>query len=550
MLLFALLPLSVWAAPKLTQESVFVGQVYQKELDSEATVSGQSGAALPNWLIFRNNILQGIPTENNIGTHLVEVKSASGSDFHTLKFVVKEDHENPCGTEDTFWLEAIYSNDEGTQMRLDAAIEIGQFQPLETLRVYSANYSRKFRNVELVMADAEDPKFAVIWKVACNDVDAATDAMDAFITEDEVDYEQIVLTKGRVIPGTNKIESTTVVSTTTKRTTRGLYGNDARPVRLNPMPTYKCTNSLDSNAKQYFALGDRNITGIPMKSGEFNFRLEARDKNDQMVTAPFTINVYISPKTNHLVDLEMDKPIKEFESDPLESARFIKRLSDALGAPPSTFTIREIKQGVNPNKSVVTWSNNSLTAERCNEDAIMELKNRMVTKQKERTKTEFIKAIGPQFYVRKASTRLTGNCLKESEMETTQIVPVASEPSSAGIGNTNWMLVLIILGSLLLLICLILIVCSIRGKGKKKIPSEYMTKGSPVVFPDEVDEDNGDHAGTPMLTREERPPLKVSTTENPLYKPPPPLTAASPRIPAGSAHISAAQKMPPPYVPP
>lgn len=52
-----------------------------------------------------------------------------------------------------------------------------------------------------------------------------------------------------------------------------------------------------------------------------------------MVTAPFTINVYISPKTNHLVDLEMDKPIKEFENDPLESVRFIKRLSDALGAP-------------------------------------------------------------------------------------------------------------------------------------------------------------------------------------------------------------------------
>ena len=42
-------------------------------------------------------------------------------------------------------------------------------------------------------------------------------------------------------------------------------------------------SSLDSNAKQYFALGDRNITGIPMKSGEFNFRLEARDKNDQVI---------------------------------------------------------------------------------------------------------------------------------------------------------------------------------------------------------------------------------------------------------------------------
>lgn len=70
------------------------------------------------------------------------------------------------------------------------------------------------------------------------------------------------------------------------------------------------------------------------------------------------------------------------------------------------------------------------------------------------------------------------------------------------------------------------------------------------MFPQEVsDEQDMDHATTPMLTKEERPPLKVSHHDNPLYKPPPPLATNSPRVGAVS-HANPNQKMPPPYVPP
>ncbi|CAJ0601432.1 unnamed protein product [Cylicocyclus nassatus] len=76
-----------------------------------------------------------------------------------------------------------------------------------------------------------------------------------------------------------------------------------------------------------------------------------------------------------------------------------------------------------------------------------------------------------------------------------------------------------------------------------------MGKGMPVVFPEEVAKDvEMAHAATPMLTKEERTPLKVSQHENPLYKPPPPLAAASPRV--GSAATVPNQRMPPTYVPP
>lgn len=80
------------------------------------------------------------------------------------------------------------------------------------------------------------------------------------------------------------------------------------------------------------------------------------------------------------------------------------------------------------------------------------------------------------------------------------------------------------------------------------VQSEYISKGLPVVFPEEIpQEDETATVSTPMLVKEERPPLIISQHENPLYKPPPPLsTASSPR----PRNAFTNQRQPPPYVPP
>lgn len=80
------------------------------------------------------------------------------------------------------------------------------------------------------------------------------------------------------------------------------------------------------------------------------------------------------------------------------------------------------------------------------------------------------------------------------------------------------------------------------------VQSVYVSKGLPVVFPEEIpQEDETAVVSTPMLVKEERPPLIISQHENPLYKPPPPLSVTSSPRPRNSA---AHQRQPPPYVPP
>lgn len=68
------------------------------------------------------------------------------------------------------------------------------------------------------------------------------------------------------------------------------------------------------------------------------------------------------------------------------------------------------------------------------------------------------------------------------------------------------------------------------------------------MFPEEIpQEDETATVSTPMLVKEERPPLIVSQLEHALYKPPPPLsTASSPR----PRNAFTNQRQPPPYVPP
>ncbi|VDK22344.1 unnamed protein product [Anisakis simplex] len=115
----------------------------------------------------------------------------------------------------------------------------------------------------------------------------------------------------------------------------------------------------------------------------------------------------------------------------------------------------------------------------------------------------------------------------------------------------------IVLGAvfLLLLIVLILVCCLSKRKHQKAVPSEYVSKGMPVVFPEEIpQEDEAVTVATPMLVREERPPLIIPTTsphphfhDNHLYKPPPPLSSTSSPRPRSSATN---QRLPPPYVPP
>ncbi|VDL82591.1 unnamed protein product [Nippostrongylus brasiliensis] len=305
----------------------------------------------------------------------------------------------------------------------------------------------------------------------------------------------------------------------------------------------------------------KKVKGVPLEEGEHEFRLEARDKSGQMASAPFKVSVTASFPYNHLIQLELDTPVARF-SRPSSLSTFVHQLATAFRSKPDAITIRNITG--NGTKTQVTWSNNTVPHKVCANDALDSIRYTMLTRQRSQTKIEFVKMIGSQFHVRKASLELHGSCV-DKDVEPISTAPTMEAADQAAFPWTVFFGVLLLL---LLLAILLLAVCSAMKKSKKKEkPSDYMGKGMPVVFPEEVAEDvEMAHASTPMLTKEERPPLKVnirgfpvrfpkadwlervSQHENPLYKPPPPLAAASPRL--GSAGNVPNQRMPPSYVPP
>ncbi|XGW32212.1 hypothetical protein V3C99_010416 [Haemonchus contortus] len=565
----------------VSQEVIYVGQVYQKQLSQKDKISGiDSDGKLPSWLLFKDGILEGIPSEGDVGKHMVKIFFQSDEE-KVLELVVKEDHRNPCGSDDTYWVEALFENDGPVEHRLNAAFDIAEALKVNVneLQVYSYNYSRTIRNVYSIGGDAEGA-FAILKMVACGDnLDTATDEMDVILTAVEnIEHEiYVVLTHGRVNPPPNDVivkDSTTAKVTTTTRestTSRSTRRVDNPPVKLNSLTGFTCIRGVycemtipestfkDVEDGDTFKLrlsvqpiGEKDswmfyehkkVKGVPLEEGDFEFRLEARDKAGQMASAPFKALVTASFPFNHLATLDLDTPVQRF-SRPSSLSSFVHQLANAFRSKPDAITIRNITG--NSTRTQVSWSNNTVPHKTCARNALDNIRFTMLTRQRSQTKIEFVKQIGSQFHVRKASLDLRGSCINK------EVEPVSTAPTMEATEQVAfpWMVLVGVLLLLLLLAILILAVCTAMRRNKKKEkPSDYMGKGMPVVFPEEVAEDvEMAHAATPMLTKEERPPLKVSQHENPLYKPPPPLAAASPRL--GSAAPAPNQRMPPSYVPP
>ncbi|KAK6023246.1 hypothetical protein OSTOST_11029 [Ostertagia ostertagi] len=454
--------------------------------------------------MLRDGILEGIPGERGVGKHTIKTFSRSDGE-KVLELVVKEDHRNPCGSEDTYWVEALFENDGPVEHRLNAAFDIKALKVnVNELKVYSYNYSRTIRSVYSIGGDAEGA-FTILKKVACGDnLDTATDEMDVILTAVEnIEHEiYVVLTHGRVVQPPNDVTvesstpgkvTTTTRESTTSRTTRKV---DNPPVKLNSLSAFTCVRGVycemtipESTFKDvedgdtfklrlsvqpigkkdsWMFYDHKKIKGVPMEEGEHEFRLEARDKAGQMASAPFKVSVTPSFPFNHLVTLELDTPVLRF-SRPSSLSSFAHQLANAFRSKPDAITIRNITG--NTTKTQVSWSNNTVPHKTCARDALDNIRFTMLTRQRSQTKIEFVKQIGSQFHVRKASLDLRGSCLdKEVEMVSTAPTMEATEQAAF-----PWMVLIGVLLLLLLLAILILAVCSAMRRNKKKEkPSDYM----------------------------------------------------------------------------
>uniref|UniRef100_A8NFP2 Peptidase S72 domain-containing protein n=2 Tax=Brugia TaxID=6278 RepID=A8NFP2_BRUMA len=279
-----------------------------------------------------------------------------------------------------------------------------------------------------------------------------------------------------------------------------------------------------------------------------------------MTSAPFRVTVVPELPTNHLFILDVDHSSERLAKDPDILCAFAEKLANSLGDRfPKNLVIKKIEAIDSVRRqSRVMFSNSSLSYKYCQKKAIEAIKHIMLTRRRDRIRAEFVRAMDSRFHVRNVKLELRavlvdlGSCIEE--------MPTSRLPTNVSLFSTTvspnydtssvqlWLPVALIAFLKFFLATLALICCLIKRKKAKAVQSEYISKGLPVVFPEEIPQaDETATVSTPMLVKEERPPLIISQHENPLYKPPPPLsTASSPR----PRNAFTNQRQPPPYVPP
>ncbi|MCP9265620.1 BMA-DGN-1 [Dirofilaria immitis] len=516
-----------------------------------------------------------------------------------MEISVKEEIINPCGAErNTLWMEIAFDTSLSSLSIAD--------------QLHLVNVVSKFLILTEVVESGMEHKpgndsVTIMWKVSCEEIDEdAIDVLEKMLTFDESDSVAISgqklfgweLRKGTLLSRkqrnnnartdimsqlsgfiTNEpyinFEAITSKSKTTTRSTRSTKKDDTPPVRLHSLQTFNCIRGMMCECKipmetfidmedgdtrslslsVYPIVADNNwltldrknkliLHGISLKTGDFEFRLEARDSANQMTSAPFRVTVILESPTNHLFILDVDHSSERLAKDPDILCAFAEKLANSLGDRfPGTYVRRQAR---------VTFSNSSLSYKYCQKKAIDAIKHIMLTRRRDRIRAEFVRSMDSRFHVRNVKLEFQGSCIEK--LPTSRFPANISLSTSTNVPDHDtssvrlWLPIALIAFLKFFLATLALVCCLIKRKKAKAVQSEYISKGLPVVFPEEIPQDDETATvSTPMLVKEERPPLIISQHENPLYKPPPPLsTASSPR----PRNAFTNQRQPPPYVPP
>uniref|UniRef100_A0A915E579 Peptidase S72 domain-containing protein n=1 Tax=Ditylenchus dipsaci TaxID=166011 RepID=A0A915E579_9BILA len=377
-------------------------------------------------------------------------------------------------------------------------------------------------------------------------LDVVSAVVDVLSPMSNVLYRMI---SGRLSQARASLPDTTTTAPIT-RTTRQIhyYRPDNKPISVNKLSTFTCkrgilcqltvsentfmdaedgdtkklhlsVHSISKQDQRNFLLAlpfSTQLEGVPMEVGTFDFRLEARDKANQTASLPFQVRVEdtvtsFDQKPNHQFSMILEGSIDKFTSKPEVLRDFVYRLAQSVSSQPArqggqyslhsqplamSVKIDELVENSGA-QTMLRWSNNTLSKKACQIKLINDTHKQMVTgRNMERVRHEFKKQMGPQFHVRKITLDLLRSCLPSSNLlanfkikATTTETSVDTEPASTFADTL--MMPLILLACLLFFIMLLIVLCWMQRKGvnqkkKKKQQGDYVSKGLPVVFPEEV----------------------------------------------------------------
>jgi len=343
------------------------------------------------------------------------------------------------------------------------------------------------------------------------------------------------------------------------------------------------TNWLQFDVKNQEFFG----TPMPGDEGHEEYQLVCEDSGSLTANDGLVVVVHPEAKIQYTVRFAMQftmptMPHPLFVSSAALKRKFIEKLKDLFGDQ-NTNAISLSSVTEYPN--VVTWHNRTLPTKHCPEDEIKQLRKLLI--EEDHTVTErVVEIMQPEFNVGNITVTPAGKC--QGELTFGHYPDGSGLPSedTQPVGASDEYLVTFIVPAVIIAAMLILagiVACFLyrrRRTGKMNVGDEderqsFRNKGIPVIFQDELEERPDPGNKSPVIMKEEKPPLpppeyqrgepdqpaspptaahpllgENTASEDPPYQPPPPFTSSRDSGRQNRPKPTPTYRKPPPYVPP
>lgn len=282
----------------------------------------------------------------------------------------------------------------------------------------------------------------------------------------------------------------------------------------------------------------------------------------------------------------------EFINNPELQLDILNRIASIFGDPDaSALTITGIRRG----SVILSFTNNTIPKDTCPVELIEELMKKLVTPDGKPTQA-LIDAFSPNYTISGVEAAPQGTCDATTPAPTTPSTKAYVPPSTKAYvppldGNTKandaWITNVLpgVIVAFIIILAGIVVFILYRKKRKGKLSDEdqntFINKGIPIIFTEELDEADKHPSSTPLIMKNEKPPLPppeysaedgtrqplmsdhrsqddpnkpsmpmVDLGGSPPYEPPPPITPSPPESRNPHAPSTTRFQSPPAYVPP
>ncbi|XP_025266247.1 dystroglycan isoform X2 [Camponotus floridanus] len=340
-----------------------------------------------------------------------------------------------------------------------------------------------------------------------------------------------------------------------------------------PIPPHEWLQ-FDSKNQEFY--------GVPMRPdiGRKEYQLVVTDKDGASSTDGLVVVVHPAPPMMHTVEfsITLDIPYESFAHSALQKRNFIEKLRDLYkDKDTSAISLHSISNG----STVITWHNRTLPTSSCADKEVKRLRSVLVKNDNDQRSVtdKVLEIMGVKFPVKQITVIPKGVCLGElTDVHSPDSrVPPVDDSTSVGAFRDDYLLTFvlpaIIIAAMLIVAGIIACVLHRRRRSGKMSVSEqdderqsFRSKGIPVIFQDELEEKPDPGNKSPVILKEEKPPLPPpeyqkaedgadvpmlpkENSEEP-YQPPPPFATNRDTNRQNRPKPTPTYRKPPPYVPP